>query len=114
MPHSYPLGNKPVPLELVGDPPDLGVDGLDPCNVGLGPSSVLPVSVNNPLFTFRGPWAGRLPTMQLAPVPPFNGGVLAGCPLAGLGATALARPVGTKTRCLTYSRKLLVVNCFHI
>jgi len=48
--------------------------------------------------------------MQLAPVPPFNGGVLAGCSLGGLGPTALAGPVGTETRCLTYFIKCLVVN----
>ena len=35
-----PLGDKPIPLEFVGNPPQLSIDSLYPCNVGLGPSCV--------------------------------------------------------------------------
>ena len=52
------LAEQPRPLALKGDLPQLRIDFLDPCNMGLGPSSVLRVRRYGPCLTFGCPWSG--------------------------------------------------------
>ena len=78
-----PLGDKPIPLEFVGNPPQLSIDSLYPCNVGLGPSSVLRLRRSGPRLAFRRPWSRRPTAMHPTPGLSFEGRLLAGGGLDG-------------------------------
>jgi hypothetical protein len=107
------LRYQSVPLELVGYTPQLCIDSLDTCNVDLGPSSVLRVRCCDPRFAFRGPWSGRPTTMQLAPAPSFNGGVLTRGAFAGFSEAPLARPIRPETGCKAGFSESCVVSLIH-
>jgi len=106
-----PSGYQPIPLELIRDPLDLG--SLDPCYMSPGPSSVLQMRRSDPCLAFRRPWSRRPAALQLASAPTFNGRVLAGRSLAGLGKAPLARPMRPKTRCMAGFSKRCVVSLIH-
>ena len=97
-----PLGDKPIPLEFVGNPPQLSIDSLYPCNVGLGSSSVLRVRRSDPCLTLRFPRSGAQAAMQPTPGLSFEGRLLAGGASACFSEAAFARPIATKTRCLDH------------
>jgi len=104
------LGNKPVPLKLVSNPPQLGIDRLNPLHVLPGPPPMLRVRRYCPCFAFRCSWSGGLATVHPAPVPVCDDGVLAGRALASFSETPLTRPMGTEPRCHTRFDELLMVN----
>ena len=108
-----PLGDKPIPLEFVGNPPQLSIDSLYPCNVGLGPSSVLRVRRSDPRLALRCLWSGAQAAMQPTPSLSFEGRLLAGGASAGFSEAAFARPIATKTRCPADFDQRFVVHYFH-
>ena len=93
------LAEQPRPLAFKGDLPQLRIDLSDPCNVSLGPSSVLRMRGSGPCLALRRPWSGRPAAMQPTPGLSFEGRLLAGGAPAGFSEAALARPIATKTRC---------------
>ena len=78
----------------------------------LGPSPVLRVRGGDPRLAFRGPWSGAPAAVQLAPVPAFNGGVLAHPATSGLCAASVPRPIRPETRCMASFNESYVVNYF--
>ena len=86
------LGNKPIPLKLVGKLPQFGIDRLDLLNVSLGPPPVLGVRRYRPRLAFRCPWSGALATVQSAPVPALERSLLAERAPTCLGKASTARP----------------------
>ena len=107
------LRNKPVPPQLVCNPPDLSINIPDLLDMSLGPSSVFRVRLSGPRLALRGPWAGRPTTMQLTAGAIFDGRVLTGCPLAGLCAASPPRPIRTETGCKAGFSKSCVVSLIH-
>ena len=93
------LGNKPVPLKLVSNPPQFGIDRLDLLHVLPGPPPVLGVRRYRPRLAFRGSWSGRAAAVQSAPVPALKRRLLAGRAPTCLGKASPARPVDPETRC---------------
>ena len=104
------LGNKPIPLKLVGYPPDLGVDIPNLLNMSLGPSSVFRVRCCDPRFTLRGPWSGGLAPMHPAPVASGDDGILARRAFARFRMAPLARPVGPEPRITAGIDEFFAVN----
>ena len=107
------LGNKPVPLKLVSNPPQFGIDRLDLLHMSLGPSPVLRVRRYGPGSAFLGSRSGAPAAMQLAAVSTSNGGVLAKCSSTGFSQASRARPTRPKTRCHARFDKFCVVNFIH-
>ena len=110
---SLPSRNKPVPLELIRDPPDLGINVPNLCLMSLGPSSVLRVLCCDPRFAFSGPWSGAQAAMQPTPGLSFEGRLLARGASACFSEAAFARPIATKTRCPADFDQRFVVNGVH-
>jgi len=92
------LTNKPVPLELIRNPPQLGINELDPLHMSLGPSPVLCVRCCDPRFTFPCPRAGRLATVHSASVAVRDNGVLARSAFSRFRMAPLAKPAGAEPR----------------
>jgi hypothetical protein len=107
---SLPSRNKPVPLELIRDPPDLGINVPNLCLMSLGPSSVLRVLCCDPRFAFSGPWSGAQAAMHPAPVPICHDGILAGRIFAGFSEAPLARPFGPEPRTTARFNELFPVS----
>jgi len=108
-----PLGYQSVPLKLVRDPPQFGIDRLDLRHVGLGPPPVLRVRRYRPCLAFRCSRPGAEASVQPTPVPALERGLLAGCASAGFGQASRARPVGPETRCAARFDKICVVSFCH-
>ena len=87
------LGNKPVPLKLVSNPPQFGIDRLDLLHVLPGPSPVLRVRRYGPRLAFRCPRSGALAAVQSAPGLSLERRLLAGRASTCLGKASTARPV---------------------
>ena len=104
------LRNKPVPLKLIGYPPDLGVDIPYLLHVSPGPSSVFRVRCCGPRFSLRGPWAGGLAPMHPAPVASGDDGVLTRSAFAGFRMAPLARPTGPEPRATARVDEFFTVN----
>jgi hypothetical protein len=66
-----------TPLELVGNPPQLGINELNFFHVRLGSPPMLRVGHCDPCPALRCPRPGGLAAMQLAAAPTFNCRVLA-------------------------------------
>ena len=107
------LAEQPRPLAFKGDLPQLRIDLSDPCNVSLGPSSVLRVRGSGPCLALRCPRSGRPATMQLASAPTFNCRVLAGAAAPGLCTASAPRPIRSETRCHARLGKLFTINYVH-
>ena len=88
-------------------------DFTSPCNVSLGPSSVLRMRHYGPGSAFLGSRSGAPAAMQLAAVSTSNGGVLAKCSSTGFSQASRARPTRPKTRCHARFDKFCVVNFIH-
>ena len=93
------LGYESGQFKLAGNPLDLGTNSPDLLGMGLGASSVLPVRVNDPLLTFGRLWSGAQAAMQPTPGLSFEGRLLTGGASASFSEAAVARLIGTKTRC---------------
>ena len=107
------LAEQPRPLALKGDLPQLRIDLSNPCNVSLGPSSVLRMRRYRPGSAFLGSRSGAPAAMQLAAVSTSNGGVLAKCSSTGFSQASRARPTRPKTCCHARLDKFCVVNFIH-
>jgi hypothetical protein len=107
------LGNKPIPLKLVGKLPQFGIDRLDLLNVSLGPPPVLGVRRYRPRLAFLGSRSGAPAAIQLSAVSTSNGGVLAERAPTGFSQASRARPTRPKTRCHACFDKFCVVNFIH-
>lgn len=86
------------------------MDSPDPCNMGLGPSSVLHVPRYGSRLAFGGPWSGALATMHPAPVAVGDDGVLARRSFAGFSQAPLAWPMGPEPRTTASFNELFAVN----
>jgi len=104
------LRNKPIPLKLIGYPPDLGINIPNLLNMSLGPSSVFRVRRCDPRFAFRGPWSGGLAPMHPAPVASGDDGVLARGAFTGFCVAPLARPTGPEPRATARVDEFFAVN----
>jgi hypothetical protein len=107
------LGNKPVPLKLVGKPPQFGIDRLDLLHVLPGPPSVLGVRRYRACFAFRGSRSIAPAAVQSAPVPALERSLLAERAPTCLGEASTAWPVDPKTRFVARFDKIFVVSFCH-
>ena len=105
-----PSGNKPAPLEPIGNLSQLSIDSLYPLHVSPGPSSVLRVRCSDPRFAFGCPWSGGLAAVQPTPGLSFEGRLLARGASACFSEAAFARPIATETRCPADFDQRFVVN----
>ena len=105
-----PLGYQSVPLKLVRDPPQFGIDRLDLRHVGLGPPPVLRVRRYRPCLAFRCSRPGALAPMHPASVAVCDDGIPAKRATTCLCQASLPRPTRSETRCLAGFEQLLAVN----
>ena len=76
---SLPSRNKPIPLELIRDPPDFGIDSFDVLDMSPGPSSVLRVRRCGLCLALKCLWSGAFAPVEFTAGAVFDGRVLAGC-----------------------------------
>ncbi len=107
------LGNKPVPLKLVSNPPQFGIDRLNPLHMLPGPPPVLRVRRYRACFSFRGSWSGALAAVQPTPGLSLECSLLAGSAPTCLGKASTARPVDPETRFAPRFDKIFVVSFCH-
>ena len=87
------LGNKAIPLKLEYNFPQLGIDCLDPRNMGAASSSVLRVRCSDPCPSFRRPRPGALAAVKLASVLTSNSRFLTGSTATILRKTTFSWPI---------------------
>ena len=77
--------------------PQLGLDCFDPCNMCLGPLTVLRVRFSDPRPSFRRRRPSAQAAVQPATFSVFQRGVLAEAAFSVLGQATFARPIRSET-----------------
>jgi hypothetical protein len=110
---SLPSRNKPIPLELIRDPPDFGIDSFDVLDMSPGPSSVLRVRRCGPCLALKCLWSGAFAPVEFTAGAVFDGRVLAECSLAGLCAASPPWPIRPEPGCKAGFSKRLNTSLIH-